>query len=73
MTPMRRKFQWPEHIKFDDSEKDIKAARTVWLSFFGCAASGGAEGEFLAFVQAYSEEVDKRWQRQHDEQASASA
>jgi hypothetical protein len=71
---MRKKFKWPEHILFDDTEADIKAARKVWLGFFGCAESGGTKGEFLAFVQAYSEEVDKRWEKQHhQETTSASA
>jgi hypothetical protein len=70
---MRKKFQWPDYIKFDDTEVDIKAARKVWLGFFGCSESGGTKGEFLAFVQAYSEEVDKRWEKEHDQSSTASA
>lgn len=63
-----RKFKWPEHIKFDDTEADIKAARKAWLGFFGIGETGGAKGEFLAFVQAYSEQVDKRWQEEQRQQ-----
>ena len=53
-------FAWPSSIKFDDTENDIKDARKAWLKWRGIEQSCGAAGEFLEFMQAYSDMVEKK-------------
>jgi hypothetical protein len=54
------KFAWPASIKFDDTENDIKEARKAWLKSRGIEQSCGAAGEFLEFMQAYADMVERR-------------
>jgi hypothetical protein len=49
-----KKFRWPDHIKFDDTEADMREARRVWLE------NGGTSSDFLRFIDAYAKELKVR-------------
>lgn len=57
------KFQWPEHILFDDSEEDMQAARRAWIRAQEIEPYGLSAGEFLIFMQVYADEVERRRSR----------
>ena len=63
------KFEWPFHIKFDDSQADISEARRVWLNAAGQAPRGGGVADFLEFMNAYATELEKRRRREIDRAA----
>jgi hypothetical protein len=55
-----RKFKWPDHIQFDDTEDDMRLARHAWSRAQEIEPYGLSVGEFLIFMQQYADEVERR-------------
>jgi len=66
-----RRFTWPSHVRFDDTDVDMKEARRVWLEHRGMVQSGSVISDFLEFMEVYAREVEARRSYMDTSQESA--
>jgi hypothetical protein len=53
-----KKFVWPDHLKFDDTDEDLKEARKFWFDHRCLHGSGDIIADLVEFIELYAQRVE---------------